>query len=189
MVPERARFRKPDTLVSAMSRPRHMLAIDQGTTSTRSIVFDDPGGPRRSRGASSSSTTRRPAGSSTTRRTSGATRSRRRAKRSNVRGGRARHRRDRHRQPARNDRRLGARDRRADSPRHRLAGPAHGPACARLRSDGAEALVRPRTGLLLDPYFSGTKIPGCSTMSRAPGRAPSAANSPSAPSTASCSGV
>ena len=30
--------------------------------------------------------------------------------------------------------------------------------CARLKSDGAEDLVRPRTGLLLDPYFSGTKV-------------------------------
>jgi len=31
-------------------------------------------------------------------------------------------------------------------------------ACARFKSDGAEALVRERTGLLLDPYFSATKI-------------------------------
>jgi glycerol kinase len=30
--------------------------------------------------------------------------------------------------------------------------------CARLQRDGAEALVRARTGLLLDPYFSATKI-------------------------------
>ncbi len=30
--------------------------------------------------------------------------------------------------------------------------------CARLKGDGAEDLVRRRTGLLLDPYFSGTKI-------------------------------
>jgi len=30
--------------------------------------------------------------------------------------------------------------------------------CARLKSEGAEALVRERTGLLLDPYFSATKI-------------------------------
>ena len=30
--------------------------------------------------------------------------------------------------------------------------------CARLKSDGAENLVRQRTGLLLDPYFSGTKV-------------------------------
>ncbi len=31
-------------------------------------------------------------------------------------------------------------------------------ACARLKSEGAEALVRERCGLLLDPYFSATKI-------------------------------
>jgi len=30
--------------------------------------------------------------------------------------------------------------------------------CAELRADGAEALVSERTGLLLDPYFSATKI-------------------------------
>ena len=30
--------------------------------------------------------------------------------------------------------------------------------CAELKADGAEPLVRARTGLLLDPYFSGTKI-------------------------------
>jgi glycerol kinase len=30
--------------------------------------------------------------------------------------------------------------------------------CARLREEGKEALVQERTGLLLDPYFSGSKI-------------------------------
>nr|WP_076745238.1 glycerol kinase GlpK [Sphingomonas jeddahensis] len=30
--------------------------------------------------------------------------------------------------------------------------------CAKLRADGAEELVRSRTGLLIDPYFSATKI-------------------------------
>jgi glycerol kinase len=30
--------------------------------------------------------------------------------------------------------------------------------CARLKADGAEELIRQRTGLLLDPYFSGTKV-------------------------------
>ncbi|MDP5240304.1 glycerol kinase GlpK [Uliginosibacterium sp. 31-16] len=30
--------------------------------------------------------------------------------------------------------------------------------CARLKAEGHEALVRKRTGLLLDPYFSGTKL-------------------------------
>jgi glycerol kinase len=31
-------------------------------------------------------------------------------------------------------------------------------ACAALKAQGAESLVRARTGLLLDPYFSGTKV-------------------------------
>src|SRR5271166_2115015 len=30
--------------------------------------------------------------------------------------------------------------------------------CARLKREGAEELVRARTGLLLDPYFSATKL-------------------------------
>ncbi|HXZ93199.1 MAG TPA: FGGY family carbohydrate kinase, partial [Burkholderiales bacterium] len=30
--------------------------------------------------------------------------------------------------------------------------------CARLKSDGAEELVREKTGLVIDPYFSGTKL-------------------------------
>ena len=32
------------------------------------------------------------------------------------------------------------------------------PECARLKAEGLEALVSQKTGLLLDPYFSGTKI-------------------------------
>lgn len=32
------------------------------------------------------------------------------------------------------------------------------PMCARLKKDGKESLVRSKTGLVLDPYFSGTKI-------------------------------
>lgn len=32
------------------------------------------------------------------------------------------------------------------------------PQCDRLRADGAEAMIAERTGLLLDPYFSATKI-------------------------------
>jgi glycerol kinase len=32
------------------------------------------------------------------------------------------------------------------------------PTCARLKAEGLEAMVAERTGLLLDPYFSGTKL-------------------------------
>ena len=30
--------------------------------------------------------------------------------------------------------------------------------CARLKADGAEAVIREKTGLVIDPYFSGTKL-------------------------------
>lgn len=30
--------------------------------------------------------------------------------------------------------------------------------CQKLRDEGAETLVRERTGLLIDPYFSATKL-------------------------------
>ena len=66
---------------------------------------------------------------------------------------------DRHHQSARDHDRLGPRDRQADPQCDRLAGPPHRttPArrCARA---GHEKLVTERTGLLLDPYFSATKI-------------------------------
>ena len=42
--------------------------------------------------------------------------------------------------------------------RHRLAGPPHRRICDRLRADGVEPMVRERTGLVLDAYFSGTKL-------------------------------
>ena len=62
------------------------------------------------------------------------------------------------------------------------------PICERLKADGPEPLFRERTGLVLDAYFSGTKIkhllettPGC-------GRGPSGAKSCSARSIRSSSG-
>ena len=44
------------------------------------------------------------------------------------------------------------------APRDRLAGPAHRRALARLSAAGHEALVREHTGLVIDPYFSATKL-------------------------------
>ena len=32
------------------------------------------------------------------------------------------------------------------------------PACDKLRQDGAEGMIREKTGLVIDPYFSGTKV-------------------------------
>ena len=48
---------------------------------------------------------------------------------------------------------------RADPPRYRLAGPPNGRRMRKAQAaEGAEAMVQTRTGLLLDPYFSATKI-------------------------------
>ncbi len=52
-------------------------------------------------------------------------------------------------------------DRRTGTPLHRAIvwqDRRTAPLCDRLRADGLEELVRERTGLLLDPYFSGTKL-------------------------------
>ena len=143
-----------------MNRPRHILAIDQGTTSTRSIVFDDQ--------ARAVSIARRELAAALPGRRLGGTRRR---------GHLARHARD----GARGHRRAAAAcadiaavgitnqretavvwersHRQADPPGHRLAGPPHGRDCARLKAATARRTwCAQRTGLLLDPYFSGTKI-------------------------------
>ena len=61
-------------------------------------------------------------------------------------------------------------------------------ACAALAAAGHEALVRERTGLVLDPYFSATKLAWI--LDHVPGGAPGprAASSPPAPSTPSSPG-
>jgi glycerol kinase len=60
------------------------------------------------------------------------------------------------------------------------------PACESLRQAGAEPEIAARTGLLVDPYFSGTKLAWL--LDEVPERATarSAASWPSAPSTAGC---
>ena len=61
--------------------------------------------------------------------------------------------------------------------------------CARLKREGHEADVAAKTGLARSiPISPAPRSPGCSTTCRARARAPSAANSRSAPSTAGCSG-
>ena len=61
-------------------------------------------------------------------------------------------------------------------------------ACAALRQQGHEPLISARTGLLLDPYFSATKIAWLLDHVDGARAAASRAGSPSAPSTASCCG-
>jgi Glycerol kinase len=61
--------------------------------------------------------------------------------------------------------------------------------CRRLEAEGKGPLVQRLTGLLLDPYFSATKMAWL--LENVPGgrrSAPRRASSPSAPSTASSSG-
>ena len=58
------------------------------------------------------------------------------------------------------------------------------PICDQLKRDGMEEHIRKTTGLVIDPYFSGTKISGFSTTSKVAANAPAAANCCSAPSTA-----
>ena len=136
--------------------PVHVLAIDQGTTSTRAIVFDRDGLPRRHAQrelrqsiphdgwvehdlediwrdtASSAATALAEAGLTAP--------------------PICRH---RHHQPARNHGALGPADRRAAAQRHRLAGPAHGGrSAAGSTATAPNRWWRERTGLLIDPYFS-----------------------------------
>ena len=137
-----------------------VLALDTGTTSGRALVIDAC--RRRPR--------ERPAGGGPQHPAAGLGRAGRRGALAGAAGHRPRraregrrvrlrHRRHRHRQPARDDDRVGPGHVGAGRAGDRLAGPAHRGRSARSsRGAGAEALVRRKTGLLLDPYFSGTKL-------------------------------
>jgi len=146
-------------MAEVMSRPRHILAIDQGTTSTRSIVFDDHGRivglARRELAqhypaagwvehdaediwrdalATMREAIEQSALSVLEIAAIGITNQRETAVVWERSTGRPIH------------RAIVWQDRRT------------APECGRLKGEGAEMLVRERTGLLLDPYFSGTKI-------------------------------
>jgi glycerol kinase len=143
----------------ASSRPRHILAIDQGTTSTRSIVFDDRG--RVVALARRELAQHYPAAGWVEHdaediwRDAAAT-----AQEAIVRSGVG----------AGGIAALGVTNQRETAvvwerstgrPIHRAIvwqDRRTADACARLRSDGGEELVRQRTGLVLDPYFSATKL-------------------------------
>jgi glycerol kinase len=142
-----------------MHRSRHILAIDQGTTSTRSIVFNDQA--RKMSSAQREFPQHYPAAGWVEHdaediwRDTLAT-----AREAIAQSG------------------LGARDiaaigitnqretavvwdRASGTPIHRAIvwqDRRTAEVCAQLKRDGAEDLVRQRTGLLLDPYFSGTKV-------------------------------
>ena len=140
--------------------PSYILAIDQGTTSTRSILFRTdlsvaavaaagipaafPGlGLGRARAGRSVAHDRRHDQGALAKASATA----------------ARHRRHRHHQSARNHARLGPEDAARPSTR-RSSGRTGAPPISARRSKAAghEAVFARKTGLLLDPYFSGTKI-------------------------------
>ena len=176
-----------------MSKAGAVLALDQGTTSSRAIVFGAGLDHPRARASASLPSTIPPSGwvehdpgghlahdrrDGAARRIAAAGRPRRR------------HRRRRHHQPARDLRALGPAHRQADPPRHRLAGPAHGRHVP--RAEGVPATSRssrPRPACCSIPISRPPRSPGCSTMWRARGRWPTPATSPSARSTAFCSGA
>ena len=142
-----------------MNQPRHILAIDQGTTSTRSIVFNDA--------ARSVSADQRefqqhyPAAGWVEHDVEDIWRDTLATARGAIaHSGLA----------ARDIAAIGITnqretaviwDRRNGIPIHRAIvwqDRRTAEVCAQLKADGVEDLVRRRTGLLLDPYFSGTKI-------------------------------
>jgi len=61
--------------------------------------------------------------------------------------------------------------------------------CAQWRQQGLERMIRDKTGLVIDPYFSGSKLAWLLDHVDGAGRQPSAANWPSAPWTAGCCGT
>ena len=150
-------------------RSSHILAIDQGTTSSRAIVFDDKlhvgcGGARRS----SPSTFRSPGWVEHDPEEIWSTRASRPAAPPSRKAGitRRRHRRHRHHQPARDHADLGARHRPADPPRHRLAGPPHRRALRRRCATPATSRASPPgPACSSTPISPAPRWPGCSTAS------------------------
>jgi glycerol kinase len=79
---------------------------------------------------------------------------------------------------------LGRRNRQADPQRHCLAGRRTAAMCEKLKKKGSSRNLCRKTGLLLDPYFSGTKIAWLLDNVKGARRAPKKASWP-ARSTAS----
>ena len=140
--------------------PTIILAIDQGTTSSRAIVFDtklQAAGPRPRR--NSGSTSRTPAGWSMIRRKSGqsvlatckAAIKKAKASRSDIAAIGITNQRET----------TVVWDRKTGKPIHNAIvwqDRRTADICAELKAAGHEPLFTAKTGLLLDPYFSGTKI-------------------------------
>ena len=174
-----------------MAAARHLLAIDQGTTSSRALVFDSGLGlvasaPARIRAAFPRLWLGRARAGGHLGERAG-----------DLPGG------DREgpgsRPPTSPPSASPTSARRRWSGTGRPAAPSTAPSSGRIaarrlpvpRSSAAghEELIAARTGLRIDPYFSAPRSPGCSTMCPVRGGARKQANSPSARSTAFCSGA
>ncbi len=137
----------------------YVLAIDQGTTSSRAIVFD---GKMKIAGIGQKEFTQfYPASGWVEHDPEEIWQSvlwavKEALAQSQGEGGR--YRRHRHHQSARDRRHLGQGDGRADPQGNRLAGPPYRAALRQAEEAGLEKKFSRKTGLLLDPYFSGTKI-------------------------------
>jgi glycerol kinase len=137
---------------------KYILALDQGTTSSRAILFDRAGTGAASAQQEFPSISRSPAGSSTTRSTSGTASSPARA-RSCATAASTPPRSPPSASPtSARPRSYGTAQRRADLPGHRLAGPAHGRTCDALREAGKARLISASPASKLDAYFSATKL-------------------------------
>ena len=137
----------------------YVLAIDQGTTASRALVLQPR--QRRSRTAQREFTQHYPrpgwvehdaneiweVSSAVMRDGAGGRR-----------GLACRHSGDQHYQPARDRRHVGQGDRGAGPQRHRLAGSAGAQFCDELTEQGYENTVANKTGLVIDAYFSGSKV-------------------------------
>ena len=163
----------------------YILALDQGTTSSRAIVFDHDGAIAASRRRSSRRSFPKPGWVEHDPQEIWASQigvAVEALGRAGLRA--ARHRRHRHHQPARDDDRLGPRDRRAVYNAIVWQDRRTADFCERLKADGAGPIVQQKTGLLIDAYFSGTQDPLDSRQRAGRARArPTRASSRSAPST------
>ncbi len=168
----------------------YILALDQGTTSSRAIVFDHDGAIRAVAQKEFTQIFPQPAGSSTIRRRSGRRRSASPSKRSAARRLRPS---DIAAIGITNQRETTiVWDRETGEPVYNAIvwqDRRTADFCERLKADGAGATIQAKTGLLIDAYFSASKIRWI--LDNVPGAratAPTPASSPSAPSTPGWSG-
>ena len=144
-----------------------VLALDQGTTSSRALVFDHAGVVRAAAQQEFRQIFPQPGWVEHDAGEIWATQSGVMHEALARAGSGARHRRDRHHEPARDDGAVGARHRPAGRQRDRLAGPAHGAACAtRCAPPGTRRDRAPRPDSCSTRTSPAPSSSGCSTTCR-----------------------